>query len=95
MKSINSLFENAVIDCIATGRGPSITELVIVAERIWVDGASDRSAFRWGCLPPTHSEKLFALRAAQVALLGSEIYDRPFLRKTGGRSPTGAANTLG
>lgn len=72
MGSINSLFENAVIDCMATGRGPSIAELFTVAERIWMDGASDRSAFRWGCLPPTHSERLFALRAAQVALLGSK-----------------------
>ena len=77
MGSINSLFEDAVIDCVATGRAPSVQELFLVAERIWVDGASDRSAFRWGCLPPTGSEKLFALRAAQAALLGSDLDDSP------------------
>ncbi|WP_242141036.1 hypothetical protein [Sphingomonas sp. TREG-RG-20F-R18-01] len=75
MRSINPLFENAVIDCVATDRQPSVQELFRVAQRIWLDGAADRSAFRWGRLAPTDAEKLLALRAAQVALSGSVARD--------------------
>ncbi len=75
------MFEDAVIDCVATGRAPSVQELFLVAERIWVDGASDRSSFRWGCLPLFDTEKLFALRSAQAALMGSELNDNPLLRE--------------
>ena len=71
MRSINPLFENAVIDCVAIDRQPSVQELFRVAQRIWSDGAADRSAFRWGRLAPTDTEKLLALRAAQIALSGS------------------------
>ncbi|WP_029624172.1 hypothetical protein [Sphingomonas sp. PAMC 26617] len=71
MRSINPLFDNAVIDCVATDRQPSVQELFRVAQRIWSDGAADRSAFRWSCLAPTDTKKLLALRAAQIALSGS------------------------
>lgn len=71
MRSINALFDDAVIDCVASDRAPTIQELFHVAERIWIDGASDRSAFRWGRLAPADPAKLMALRAAQVALRGS------------------------
>jgi len=75
MRSINPLFAEAVIDCVATDRPPTVQELFQVAQRIWTDGAANRSAFRWGCLPSTDPEKLTALRAAQVALLGAVTFD--------------------
>ena len=71
MRLINALFDDAVIDCVASDRAPTIQELFHVAERIWLDGAADRSAFRWGHLAPADPSKLMALRAAQAALLGS------------------------
>ncbi|MGY2737282.1 hypothetical protein ACVWYO_005015 [Sphingomonas sp. UYP23] len=71
MHSINPLFDNAVIDCVGSNRAPTVQELFHVAERIWTDGASDRSAIRWGRLAPTDPAKLMSLRAAQAALLGS------------------------
>ncbi len=71
MGSINPLFDDAVIDCMASDRAPTLQELLHVAERIWADGAADRSAFRWKRLEATDPEKLMSLRAAQTALLGS------------------------
>ncbi|MDG5972964.1 hypothetical protein JAGODDHD_03734 (plasmid) [Sphingomonas paucimobilis] len=35
MRSINPLFEDAVIDCVATDREPTVQELFHVAQRIW------------------------------------------------------------
>ncbi|GHH26103.1 hypothetical protein GCM10008023_40210 [Sphingomonas glacialis] len=75
MRSINVLFDDAVIDCVASDRAPTIQELFHVAERIWTDGASDRSAFRWGRLAPTDPARLLSLRAAQMALMGSDGRD--------------------
>lgn len=75
MRSINPLFEDAVIDCLETDRQPSVEELFRVAQRIWSDGATNGSAFRWGRLAPTDTEKLLALRAAQLALSGSPVQD--------------------
>ncbi|GAY19510.1 MULTISPECIES: hypothetical protein [Sphingomonadaceae] len=77
MRSINPLFEDAVIDCVATDREPTVQELFHVAQRIWAEGAANRSVFRWDCLPPTDTEKLLALRAAQAALSGSVAHDTP------------------
>lgn len=71
MRSRNRLFDDAVIDCVASDRGPTVQELVRVAERIWAEGAADRSAFRWDRLPASDPDKLMSLRAAQAALLGS------------------------
>jgi len=65
------MFDDAVIDCVARDRAPTVQELCHVAERIWTEGGIDRPAFRWGCLAPTDPDKLMSLRAAQVALLGS------------------------
>ncbi len=73
MRSIITLFEDTVIDCVATDREPSVQELFRVAERIWSDGAANRSAFRWGRLASGDTEKLLALRAAQIALCGSVL----------------------
>ncbi|QBM76625.1 hypothetical protein E2E30_13225 [Sphingomonas sp. AAP5] len=71
MRSISPMFDDAVIDCVASGRAPTVQELFHVAELIWAEGAPDRSAFRWDCLAPTDPAKLTSLRAAQAALLGS------------------------
>ena len=71
MRSISPMFDDAVIDCVARDRAPTVQELCHVAERIWTEGGTDRSAFRWGCLAPTDPDKLMSLRAAQVALIGS------------------------
>ena len=67
----NPLFERIVIDCMASDRAPTISELFGVAERIWKEGAVGRSAYSWSRLDATDPEKLMALRAAKVALLGS------------------------
>lgn len=71
MRPTNPLFEEAVIDCVASDREPTDQELFQVAQRIWAEGAANRSAFRWGSLPPANSEKRLALRAARIALSGS------------------------
>ena len=73
MRSINPMFKNAVIDCVATDRQPSVQELFCVAQRIWSDGAANRSALRWGRLAPTDAQKLLALRAAHIAMCGSVL----------------------
>ena len=71
MRSKSPMFDDAVVDCVASGRAPTVQELFHVAELIWAEGAADRSAFRWGYLAPTDPEKLNSLRAAQAALVGS------------------------
>lgn len=71
MRSTSPMFDDAVIDCVASDRAPTVQELFHVAELIWVEGAVDRSAFRWGRLAPSDPDKLMSLRAAQAALLGS------------------------
>lgn len=71
MISINPLFADEVVECIAEGRDPSLEELFTVAQRIWADGAADRSAFAWGKLPAASPDRVEALRAAQLALCGT------------------------
>lgn len=72
---MNPLFDDAVIDCVATNRAPTVQELLHVAERSRADGAADRSAFRWDCLAPADPEKLFSMQAAQ-ACAGGVLTDR-------------------
>lgn len=69
--SISPLMPDQVIDCMASGRNPTVQELFVIAERIWTDGASGRSAFSWGRLPPNSDDRRNALRGAQLALTGS------------------------
>ena len=69
--SLNALFSTEVVDCMSEARPPSVRELFLVAQRIWSEGAPDRSAFSWGRLDPVSADRIFALRAAQVALCGS------------------------
>lgn len=69
--STSPLIPDQLVDCIATGREPTVHELFAVAERMWIDGAAERSAFAWDRLAPDASERLTALRNAQLALTGS------------------------
>ena len=66
------LIADAVIDCIASGRDPTIHELFHVAERIWTDAGAMVPVLSWGELPPGGMERLAALRAAKAALSGSQ-----------------------
>lgn len=66
------LIAGPVVDCIASGRDPTGDELFQVAERIWTDATGERSASAWEQLPPDSAERLLSLRAAQVALRGTE-----------------------
>ena len=68
--SISSLIPDQLVNCIATGREPTVHELFAVAERMWIDGAAERSAFAWDRLAPDASDRLTALRNAQLALTG-------------------------
>jgi hypothetical protein len=70
-KSTTPLVADQLVDCMANGRDPTVHELSHVAERIWTDGADERSAFGWGSLAANSSDRLFAFRSAQVALVGS------------------------
>jgi hypothetical protein len=67
---VSRLFASEVVSCVSEGRDPTVHELFAVAERIWVEGADQRSAFGWGSLSTASSERLGALRAAQLALCG-------------------------
>lgn len=79
--SISPLMPEEVIDCMASGRDPTVQELFAIAERIWTDGAAGRSAFSWGRLPPDSGARLNALRGAHLALSGST-----FISKDGSRA---------
>ncbi len=46
-RSTSPLFMDAVIDCVGEGRAPTLEEMLIVAQRIWSDGAVSRTAFSW------------------------------------------------
>lgn len=72
MPSKSPLYSDHLIDCMAGDHAPTVQQLGDLAERIWSEGAADRPLFRWSLLPPTDPEKLLALRAAYVALLGHE-----------------------
>ncbi|RYG86269.1 MAG: hypothetical protein EON59_10375 [Alphaproteobacteria bacterium] len=70
MATTSPLMPEHLVDCIATGREPTVHELFAVAERIWIDGAAERSAFAWDRLAADADERLIALRGAQIALTG-------------------------
>jgi hypothetical protein len=61
-----------LIDCVATGRDPTVSELFHVAGRIWIDGAPDRSAFAWRQLQPSSDDRASAIRLALAAMRGGE-----------------------
>ncbi|RYF07236.1 MAG: hypothetical protein EOO77_26025 [Oxalobacteraceae bacterium] len=61
-----------LIECVATGRDPTVAELFHVAGRIWIDSAPDRSAFAWEQLQPASDDRTTAIRLALVATRGGD-----------------------
>ena len=61
-----------IIDCVATGRNPTVDELSDVAKQIWSETAPDRSALSWSHTPPTSGERAVAMRLALAAMCGRE-----------------------
>ena len=66
------LVAGPVIDCIASGRDPTVHELFHVAERIWTEAGAMASALSWSELPVNGVERLRSLRVAIAALSGSD-----------------------
>ncbi|MGW8280009.1 hypothetical protein ACWGK7_10995 [Sphingomonas aurantiaca] len=71
MFSASPLVPDQIVDCVSTGRLPTTADLDSVAARMWREGAADRSAFSWGQLSPTATDRIVALRSAVLALQGS------------------------
>lgn len=61
----------ALVDCVATGRDPTVQELFDVAERIWSEVGQVRSAVAPAGLPSESEGRAQAIRLALVALRGS------------------------
>ena len=74
--SVSPVIPDQLVDCIANDRDPTVQELFALAERMWTDASGTRSAFAWGGLSPVSSDRLLALRSAQLALSGSSGPDR-------------------
>ena len=74
-RSTSPLFVDAVIDCMGEGRAPTREEMIVVAQRIWSDGAACRSAFSWNGLSVSSPDRLGSMRAAGLALHGSQHLD--------------------
>lgn len=70
--SDSPLMPDEIIECMGTGRNPTVQELYAVAERIWTDGSAGRSALSWGRLALNSGDRLKAIRGAQLALCGDE-----------------------
>lgn len=70
--SASPLVADALVDCIATGRDPTIHDLFALAQRMWVEGAPNRSAFAWDRLASDGSDRLIAMRWAHAALSGTD-----------------------
>ena len=60
-----------LIDCVSTGRSPTVRELDGLAERIWIELGKGRSAFAWGTMQPSSCERLVALRVGLVSTKGN------------------------
>lgn len=73
MQRSTPLFPHQLVECIATGRDPSVLELEGLAERIWSEGATSRSAFSWDGLPSASLDRVIALRSSLLALRGSDL----------------------
>jgi hypothetical protein len=73
-RSHNPLFAHEVIECVSEGRSPTTPELFRLAEQIWREATTDRSAFAWGQLASSDPERLFCLRAAVAAAVGTGEY---------------------
>jgi hypothetical protein len=67
------LIAGPVIDCIASGRDPTVHELFHVAERFWLDAGELASVMSWSELSPNGKERLASLKAAKAALSGCDV----------------------
>jgi hypothetical protein len=63
--------ERFLIDCVATGRDPTVQELLAVAERIWSETGRARSALSWRYLPTSSEDRARAIQLALAAMRGS------------------------
>lgn len=70
-RSTSPLFPDAVIDCVGEGRAATEEEIMVVAQRIWSDGAATRSAFLWNTLAASSPDRLGSIRPAGLALHGT------------------------
>jgi hypothetical protein len=68
--STSALFVDELVDCIAESRQPTDAERAVVAQRIWSDGAPQRSAFAWESLSVSSPDRLASMRAADLAFYG-------------------------
>lgn len=59
-----------VVACMQQARSPSTEEVARVAEAVWRDMTTGRSAFAWGDLTEDSSERLISMRVAGAALGG-------------------------
>ena len=67
--SMSPMIIDEVVDCMSEAKNPTVQDLFSVAQRIWSEGAPNRSAFAWGTLPV--ADRAYALRAARLALCGA------------------------
>ncbi len=70
--STSPLVADQLVDCIATGRDPTVHDLFALARRMWLEGAPNRSAFAWDRLTADGGDRLVALRGAHAALSGDD-----------------------
>ena len=59
-----------LIDCLSAGRRPTVPELMRMAERVWIEGAPERSTAAWKRLSDLSEDRANAVRFALVALCG-------------------------
>ena len=63
---------NELVACMSTARPRTVQELFALAERMWVEGATCRSALSWNNLASDASDRVLAQPGAQAALIGTE-----------------------
>lgn len=71
MRSFSPLMLDALVDCVATGREPTVHELAQLADRVWSDASSRKSAFSWSDSSSLKIDRVIAFRAALLAFRGS------------------------
>ncbi len=73
---ITVFVSDELADWIVSDREPTIRELLAQAECLWIDGGAGRSAFSWVQLAPALSDRVLALRNAQMALTATLLTTR-------------------
>ena len=70
MPHSNPLFADALIACISDNRAPTVYELTALATRIHHEVSWSGTPFEWLSKTSEHSDRLYAMRAAHLALFG-------------------------